>query len=505
MADPGKPRRRVVQIDQHSMASMKALSKKFGRDYLKFFKELSNLYVTGKNKREIDKTVKLIEKVRGLLNDVIEEGAISSPDSELLYDLVQDIEEQKKYFLEEVKNVKALQERVMRVEKGTGVSLKDLNVTREVAREGVRQARRRDKEKITSFLKRTAPTAYGVGESVVKALGVSTLGPYYGAARTGLGLLKDVGGVRRGIAEKKELALEESLRTSLRPGGGMAADLEGIKEARTRPPSVAGFRGTGDRLVPLEKRTEPLREFFDKGAYKSRWTRELLSTSKEKAKGVGKLGLAGLADKFKGLGAGLLPLVGKAGLLAALAVGVGLSIKQFVNLGGAVSEFKKAKKAQATAARGLKQAAGQKLDYIKEVGLAEYAAKTGKTEKQVAMDVAYMEQQSELAASAAQPWYRKTGQALGILDRPKITSVQERTKEIQKMSAPRVKPGQVPTQPIPFEAEQIQTLTETMKALTDKIGQVQTDEIPGPRQGNRFDSGDTLTQNHANGNLTLRE
>lgn len=508
MADTSKPRKRVVQIDQHNMQSMKALNKKFGRDYLKFFKELSSLYITGKNKSEIDKTIKLIEKVRGLLNDVIEEGAISVPDSELLYDLVQQIEDQKKYFLEEVKNVKALQDKITKVEKGTGISLQDLNATREVAREGVRQSRRRDKESASSFLKRTAPTAYGMGASAVQALGVSTLGPYYGAAKAGLGLIKDVGGVRKGLAEKKELGLEESLRNSLRPGGGMPADLEEIKSSRTRPPSVADFRGTGDRGASIEKRTEPLNEFFDKGAYKASWTKELLGITKEKTKGAGMPGLgglAGLASKFKSLGVGLLPLVGKAGLLAALAVGVGLSIKQFINLGGAVSEFKKAKTAQAEAARGLKQAAGQKLDYIKEVGLAEYAAKTGKSEKQVAMDVAYMEQRSELEANASQPWYKKTGQALGILDRPKISSVQERTKEIQQMSAPRLKPGQVPTQSIPFEAEQIQTLTETMKNLTDKIGQAQSDDIPGPRQGNRFDSGDTLTQNHANGDLTLRE
>ena len=510
MADSSK-RRKVVQIDQHSMQSMKVLNKKFGRDYLKFFTELSSLYIAGKNKKEIDKTIRLIEKVQGLLNDVIEEGAISVPDSELLYNLVQQIEEQKKYFLEEVENVQALQEKVSKVEEGTGVSLEDLNVTREVAREGVRQARRREKESTTSFLKRTAPTAYGMGASAVQALGVSTLGPFYGAAKAGLGLLKDAGGVRKSLSEKKESALEESLKTSLRPGGGMSPDFEGAQTARTQPPPVSDFRGTATKTVSLEKQTEPLREFFDKGAYKAQWTRELLNASKEKSKGadggglLGGLGLGGLTASFKGLGAGLLPLIGKAGLLAALAVGVGLSIKQFINLGGAVSEFSKAKKAQAEAARGLKQAAGQKLDAIKEMGLAEYAKKTGKTEKQVAMDVAYMEQQSELTASAAQPWYKKTGQALGIIDRPKISSVQERTKEIQEMSAPRLKPGVVPEQPIPFEAGQIQTLTETMKNLTDKIGQTQSEGIPGPRQGNRFDSGDTLIQNHANGDLTLRE
>jgi len=484
-------------VGQFNMQAMDALHKKYTRDYLGFFEELSTLYKIGKNKREIAETIQLIEKARNLLSGVINDGIIGVEDSEKLYDLVEKIEAKKQYFLEEVQKVKALQEKISEVTEKTGVSSQDLNVTQELVKEGVRQSRRKAREGIGSFLERTAPRTYGGIAKVGAGLGTSLLGPFTPLAKAGIGVGKDIIEWRRKATEEKERKLGESYRSGLRPS---AAIREQTQEARGTPPPVGEFRGVSNRRATLAEQVAPLKEFFDKDAYKAKWTQELLKAAKE--------GRGGKGENVGGLG-GAFPLLGKAAQVVGIGVAAVFAANRLQKLGEKIQEYSDVQK---YVQKELREQAELQKRFNDELSLTlgqklREAAKSGDEARRKDAVYKIKQLESERAhkqteeTGAWEDW--KAGLGAIIPDEPTSRagkmatplsglngSVNSRSEKGRSFEVPSV-PG-------------LDILNETIKRLTDQLQKNQTPPIlMSGSGGNMFDSADALINAHANGGLTL--
>jgi hypothetical protein len=124
-----------------------------------------------------------------------------------------------------------------------------------------------------------------------------------------------------------------------------------IAARRAEHPFAAQFRGIS-RRTPISRRQNkeemvlPLTYFFDKKAHKTKWTKEMSDRFKNIEKKIGK-GVAvdgglfgGLFTQLKG---GIIPLVGKLGLLTA---GVGAAALSFVKVKQAWDTFVEWRKAE---------------------------------------------------------------------------------------------------------------------------------------------------------------
>ncbi len=259
----------------------------------------------------------------------------------------------------------------------------------------------------------------------------------------------------------------------------------------------------------------PLQYFFDKKAHRAKWTRDVLTKFKDierslSGKGLaGMLGLGGLGEKFGALGSAILPLIGKAGLIAAFAAGLGLSIKKFAELGKGLVDLKKAREAQAKAEQGLARATEQKKAALSSMGIEQYAAKVGKTPRQVAMDVAYQEQKTQLAEYRRRPWYKKFPGARRIFKGPEITPYYERVAEIEReygsvSRTPGLPAGGGVTAGEGVSVEQMKELQKSIDNMSDEYRRTQGPQgIRSAGIGNPYDSGDALLNNLAEGTLTI--
>ena len=156
---------------------------KLSRDYLTFFEDISGLYRGGKQKNELDAISVKIRQVIGLLDGILSSESIGKKDVENLSNQLLEINEDKDYFLKKVLEIKALNDRVNKVTKSTGLSVKDLNITENIVKGVVNQTRRAQKEHAGSFLSRSMPGTLGmlggVGKGILSAA-AGTFAPLLG-------------------------------------------------------------------------------------------------------------------------------------------------------------------------------------------------------------------------------------------------------------------------------------------------------------------------------------
>jgi hypothetical protein len=310
------------------------------------------------------------------------------------------------------------------------------------------------------------------------------------------------------LRRRKERRLEESFRPTGYP------EKRRVKLGETFP-KVFGY--PEERKVGPQ--AEPLWQFFNKEAYRAKWTRELLQRIKE----LGRKEKGGLLDD---LSAWLLPLVGKAGLFAALAVGVGWAVTKLNELKDVWGGLEKVRKGRKEAAETLGQAAEMKLGAVREMGLSEYARKAGKSPRQVAMDIAGMEQREKLERWAGRPWWKRSisglarispvaaiaQQIIPGLKKPEIEPFYPRVEEIGKIGgvsptqAARVAAGYTPGAATNELIKGILNLSTEMKNISNQMGprRVQP-SIKEPGLGDPFDSADALLSEYTSGRLTLEE
>jgi hypothetical protein len=146
--------------------------------------------------------------------------------------------------------------------------------------------------------------------------------------------------------------------------------------------------------------------FFNKDAYRAKWTSELLKAVK------------GRHGEYEGTGFNLFGLLGKAGLLAALATAIGLTIDQLNKLKNAGVDLEKSRDKERAAADSL----GKSLEKQKEViegfgGIETYAKKVGSTPRKIAVERVGRQQRVDIERYNARPWYARIGFESSKVDR----------------------------------------------------------------------------------------
>jgi len=504
----------VFGADLWDMKTFRALKKKLSRDYLAFFGGLNKVYQKGEFKSIAKESIVLINQTIILMDHIVDFGTMDKKDVDQIVENVNLLNDRRDFLVQKSDEVQALKDKLSTIQETTGVSPESLNITEKIVRGGARAETRRRREGPARFIKRAMPGTYGMAAETLKGLGAAALGPF--ALPVGR-FAKDIFGLGRELSQKYRMRKEERLGRALAPlSSGLPTEGFG---------RIGRHRETGadiGQAVRAQRRggSEVLLDFFNRGAYKAKWTKELLKKIKDVGKkgeeGIG--GLAGsLMDSFKSLGSAIGPLIAGAGSFVALAAGIGgvvFSLYEFQKLLKAFFGFEKAKKAAREAGERAGAAAEQKLEAVKKVGLEEYAGAAGKTPKAVLQDIAGLEQRKELAQKFHDPWYkqvpRRMAQAYGIKARPEIMSVAKRTEELEKefrgISKSPTTPADVSKQVELLRA--INKLDESVLGLSRNVEKAQpspTTTFREPGIGNPFDTSDPFSRALAGSELELED
>jgi polyhydroxyalkanoate synthesis regulator phasin len=302
-------------VDEFSMRSLKVLQLKFSRDYLKFFKTLQSVYGPRQRaKTEINEAIIAVEKVCGMLDGILTSGNITKEDAKEIYDLVEAVEEKKQRFLENVKATKSLQNIMESTSGQIGITPEDLNVTKSLVKKFVSPAVKRAKEGTLEYLQRRYPNLYGTGSDLAKGFGAALLGPMYPLAKTLYHGARELPGMSRTISSR------------FGAGSSIGSIFAPISDRRSGDSDRRGFglgfdetTKTSGKRAGKEIGVETLKEFYNKDAYRARYTKEMLNVLKRNNKESQKGGFLDsiLSPLSNGFGK-LLEIIGAGGLLGAL-------------------------------------------------------------------------------------------------------------------------------------------------------------------------------------------
>jgi hypothetical protein len=334
----------VFGADVFDMKTFRALRVKMSRDYVGFFRELNRRYERGEFKSVAQESQKIARQVIIILDGMIDSGVIDKRDVDAVVERVDFLNEQKDRIVEKSGQVKALKGRLTNIEQETGITPEALGVTESIIRRGAKREIQKGREGALPFLKRTTPRTLGLGREIFGGVGAAALGPFAPLARMVGGMGGDILGLGKGLLQKVGERKERRLGRMLAPLSG------GIP--REGAMGGLGFAGRGRTSASHTARTarrkegsSVLMDFFNRGAYKARWTKQLLKSMK----GIGDAGkglAGGLLDKLKGAAGGFLPAAGKAAGVVALGVGMKLATDKFLELRDAVSEYIRTKRSE---------------------------------------------------------------------------------------------------------------------------------------------------------------
>lgn len=318
----------IFGVDVFDMKTFRALKLKLSRDYMAFFGGLNKIYERGEFKRVATESIELTRSTIAILENMIETGTVDKRDVDTIVENINEINTRKEILVEKSTQVKALKTKLDKIHGETGIGPESLKVTESIIRKGARREMKKRREGILPFLRRTAPRSVGLGKEVFGGLGTAVLGPLAPLAQTMGGLGMDLFGLGKGIAQKFGERGEKRISAALRPGiPGPIGEGTGIL---SRSRMMAG--GT---TVRRREGSNILLDFFNRGAYKAKWTKELLKRMKTVGAG-GKDLASGFLDKVKSF-------LGSPGKLLggiAAGVGVGFAASRFIGLGNAISEYK---------------------------------------------------------------------------------------------------------------------------------------------------------------------
>lgn len=501
----------VTGVDKTTMYQLEALYTKYTRDYLPYFKSLAQMYKKGDQKRFAEESVIAVEKVRSLIDSILKTGGINEQDTQKLFDLIDEIEDRKDSFVRKAQTNKSLADKMDEVSKRTGVTPEDMSITQGIGRRAATQAKqvtKEGREGISPFLRRTAPK----GSQFVSGTLSSVLGPFSPVLSAAGSFAHEAVNVVKGVSSKIQDWSSRRSQTNLRPVGvtNIPMDSTGRSTWSGEPRTVRTSRSGGEPYAPLMM-------FFDKGAYKAKWTKELLDTTKklvERTKGTGNDLLGDLVPNLKDFALGLGLFIGKAGLwaLAVTAIGVEISATK-----SASDKYNVAKKEEAAAVERQASADRDQFKVMEEIGLSEFAKRAGKSPRQVLIEKEAVRQRVEEKRYTALPWYSREklhGRFIGaytgrnphapegplVPHERRIQILQERLNKLNSQPSGSSK--------LPEMKVTIPGLEDVPKAILDSIEQMKQNvqvQQPVPRLVNVHDSGDVLTREHAKGDLTLGE
>jgi len=520
----------VFGVDQYSMKVLRALHAKYTRDYLSFFKSLSSMYGASPQKREIDEVVMLVQKARGTIESILQSQSIDRDDARVLYDLTGQIEEKKDALMEQAAQVKALRDRLDKVQREVGISSKDLNITRQIVRKSVKQASGSQREGVMDFLARTAPGTLELGRRLTRGVTAAFAGPFAPILGAGYDVARGAAGVAGGIRKKLQDRQERRFTSRLKAyGPGAGEDLERGSRVRGMGASLTGITGMAareaGRMMDVvdgsgKGHTMDLMSFWSKGAYRAKYTKELLNVLKDirgKRKGREanlKDRLLDTADDFALLGTAMAPLLVKGGGIALLAVGVGNAAVQFGKLYDAVDDWLGAKKDEKKALKIAEKSYSNWMRVIEEQGIEKIAEQAHMSVLKFSEGLAKQRQEIEMLR-------RSTRSGVGgflvnmkeaVLGPDVGPSLVERREEI--IRAGGADPSRYTIErTVKDQIDVMKKLTDGMNALSEAMekrerdyGTVGSSNSMGEVPRDAFDAGDdVLLQMQSNGKWKVTE
>jgi hypothetical protein len=497
------PLENIFGADLSSMQAFRALGVKLARDYLIFFRNLEKAYPVGELGEEAKAALKLVISTLRLVERSIASGVPRKEDVEDIVANVDVLNAQRDFFVQRAEEDRDLKERIEQTEEETGVSPEALGITEKAIRRGARIERKRARRRASPRARRM-PRTRKLGAELGKGLGVAALGPFYPIAEMLSGPLQDIYGLGRGMLRRRE---ERGLGESFKPTGYPEEQGMGLGGVL---PKVFGY--------PEERRVgpqaEPLWQFFNKEAYRAKWTKELLQRIKEMGRARREEGglLGNLAMGIKGALAAI-GITTVAGGLAIGALTVGTAVittliaKEFAKeLGGLIDDFKNWAKEDKERVRRLEE-------------LPVRSPVTGKL-----YSAASRRRIAELIAESKQPQWLKTLRSFfprafptpGVpAPLPEIIPPSEEMGGIGPRGLTRAAAGVWGPALFPQHStlgvssgmdKQIEKLSKAVDNLSGQIGPRRTQpSIKEPGLGDPFDSADALLSEYTSGRLTLEE
>jgi hypothetical protein len=464
----------------------------FRNEYIPFLTELSKAYQVGEVASDIDDTVLMVHDVMKKIVEIITIGKVGKKDASILYQSINDIEANKSRLMNRITEDEEFRSKVEEIYETTGISAKDLGITKEMLKAGVKQVKGKQVDnEFQSGFEQKHPKSSGKLKSVVEGMKVAGLGPF-------APVLDIVGDVENWLRSK--LIKPKEKRGQSMPGSSMrglpSRDRRFQQQTLPAPQPV-------ERVSPginyTEGESNSLFHFFNTRAYKAKWTKELLERMK---------GGKGTEPSSSG------QLLKYALSTAAVVGGIAFTGKKVYDLIKAIKEAKVSGGKAIESAQGLgKVIAVRDAEIIGRPGGLEAASKKyNKTKKQLVEEATNREytRQVGLAAGFAarenivtrmEPWL--VGKITGY-KRPKVESREQIRKDTERKFD--YKPAKIDTAEldriVKAAAEEMKKMGKSVDKLSDNVGKTQT-EVKPVSVGNPFDSADPWVTQLSTGKLTV--
>lgn len=329
MADKGFSQHKSNIPDQLNQETLNSLIKIWDK-YIGYEKLLSNIIInSGKDK--VSELIEVREVVRQLVDDVdglIKKGRISNSPAVLkrIQTAIVEIDTGIKIYKESVAKNADLKDVLDQAEESAGTSIGDLEGIQKRTSKGFGGIGNRNGQGIVGSLKKAAPTAYNFGKAAIGGIVGATFGPFSGVVKGAWDTGKELLAYRKSLKEEKQnrgfaKALNPYARAydantydryaGLKTGSGLGGRIEGLGDYASPKSSfmdraVSMFKpkyGSGEQSVPSampiigsgEGSGNALFTFFNRSAYRAKWTSEVLEALKAmsgKGSGNGAVGNA---------------------------------------------------------------------------------------------------------------------------------------------------------------------------------------------------------------------
>ena len=312
----------LLMFSDSSVAMFRAIQHKYAKEYAPFFFQLADAYG---NNTVSEGLANLGQASQQIVRDIgtVLKGTATKPDLDRLYENMDYINKQAEFYKKEIAKEPKETERLTKIEQGSGVSLQELSKTHGIVRKQVEglQAPGAGFHPLAAVQKYT-PGVYEAGAGLLGGLAHATVGPL---ADIGVGAFRAGRGIFRGIRQRRIAGQQQRLGLGLTPLAQRTPEgvLKNIRNLTQKTQLGNVFEG-GAMLPQQHVRADrstgiaigagvgggmgvgALFTFFDKLAFKARWTRDVHDMLK---KGGGKGGSGGMFGGLLGTLAKMLPLL----------------------------------------------------------------------------------------------------------------------------------------------------------------------------------------------------
>lgn len=470
----------------------------FRNEYVPFLTELSKAYKVGEVSNDIDDIILMVRDVMKKILEIITLGKVGKKDASVLYQSIKDIEANKSRLMTRVINDEEFRSKVEEIYETTGISAKDLGITKEMLKAGVKQVKGKQVDnEFQSGFEQSHRKSYGGLKSVAEGMKVAGLGPF-------APVLDIVGDVESWLRSK--LIKPKEKRGQSMPGlsmGGSPSRDRGFQQQTVPAPQPVERVSPGINYT--EDESKSLFHFFNTRAYKAKWTKELL-------------------DRMKGKEGREPSSGGKYLEYALLAAAVVYAIKKWWDY-----VQSKGKTAAQVGSRSVSEAAAAKehqavkTGYAQKIGLKNYADLAHTTPERVITELVKTDEALQRKVLSAERdklgWVGKVRgmrwvsdkvrnvvdwAASGKVGMGKAIPKEQRRKDYERKFD--YKPTQVDTKEldriVKAAAEEMKRMGKSVDKLSDNVSKTQT-EVKPVSVGNPFDSADPWVTQLSAGKLTV--